>query len=48
MAVYNAPSEINDVTQNGRKIKILEVKRILERETDEDNKLTATQIGKRL
>lgn len=48
VAVYNSQSEINDVTQNGRKIKILEVKRILERETDEDNKLTATQIGKRL
>ena len=48
MAVYNSQGEIDDVTQNGRKIKILEVKRILERETDEDHKLTATQIGKKL
>ena len=48
MAVYNSREEINDVIQNGRKIKILEVKRILERETDEEHRLTVTQISQKL
>lgn len=48
MPIYNPEDEIANVEQYGRKMKLLEVRRILERETDQDHTLTANQIAKEL
>ena len=48
MAVYNEGDDISLVEQHGRKMKLLEVRRILETETDPEHMLTANQIANRL
>lgn len=48
MAVYNPEGDIADVSQHGRKMKLLEVRRILETETDPEHTLTANQIATKL
>lgn len=48
MPVYNTEENIADVEQYGRKMKLLEVRRILEEETDPEHTLTANQIAKKL
>ena len=48
MAVYNSEDNIAEVEQYGRKMKLLEVRRILETETDQEHMLTANQIAMKL
>ena len=48
MAVYNSEDNIAAVEQYGRKMKLLEVRRILETETDQEHTLTANQIAMKL
>ena len=48
MAVYNDEGNIAAVSQHGRKMKLLEVRRILETETDPEHTLTANQIATKL
>ena len=48
MAVYNSEDNIANVVQYGRKMKLLEVRRILETETDQEHTLTANQIAAKL
>ena len=50
MAVYDREEDAPQVNLCGRKMKLLEVMRILERETDAEHALTANRIagGKRL
>ena len=48
MAVYNSEDNIAAVEQYGRKMKLLEVRRILETETDQEHMLTANQIAMKL
>lgn len=48
MAVYNNEDSLMDVQQHGRKMKLLEVRRILETETDPEHTLTANQIATKL
>lgn len=48
MAVYNDENNLAAVEQHGRKMKLLEVRRILETETDPEHMLTANQIATKL
>lgn len=48
MSVYNTEENIANVEQHGRKMKLLEVRRILETETDAEHTLTANEIVKKL
>lgn len=48
MAVYDREGDISSIKAFGRKMKLLEVMRILERETDAEHPLTANQIVKKL
>lgn len=48
MAVYDREEDAPQVNLYGRKMKLLEVMRILERETDAEHALTANRIAARL
>lgn len=48
MAVYNTEDTIGDINRYGSKIKLLEVMRILETETDPEHPLTVTKIVEKL
>lgn len=45
MPTYNDRDQIEDVSQHGHKVKVLDVLRYLVRETDEDHRKTANQIA---
>ena len=45
---YYTPDQLSAEEQYGRKMKLLEVMRILERETDDEHRLTANQIAQKL
>ena len=42
---FYTPDQLSAEEQYGRKMKLLEVMRILERETDDEHRLTANQIA---
>jgi len=48
MGVYDREGELSQINAFGRKMKLLEVMRILETETDPDHPLTANQIARKL
>lgn len=48
MGVYDREGELSQINPFGRKMKLLEVMRILETETDPDHPLTANQIARKL